>query len=141
VDTAAAARRWVEVWASAWMAKDVDAIVDLYSPDATYLSVPFGDGERGTQGVRRYLVGNFDVEDEIECWFGSPIVAGGQAAIEWWGTWIEDGQPVTLAGASVLKFDTEGLVVDHRDYWNQMDERRPPYPGWLGDSQQRAPIG
>jgi hypothetical protein len=30
----------------------------------------------------------------------------------------------------VLRFDDEGKVVDHRDYWNEIERREPPYPGW-----------
>jgi hypothetical protein len=30
----------------------------------------------------------------------------------------------------VLAFDDDGLVVDHRDYWNQEEERVAHYPGW-----------
>jgi hypothetical protein len=37
---------------------------------------------------------------------------------------------VTLAGTTVLAFDDDGLVVDHRDYWNQEEERVEHYPGW-----------
>ena len=54
-----------------------------------------------------------------------------RAAVEWWGTWVEQGQRVTLAGATLLRFDTDGQVVDHRDYWNEVERREAPYPGWL----------
>ena len=29
------------------------------------------------------------------------------------------GEPITLAGVTMLRFDDDGKVVDHRDYWNQ----------------------
>ena len=35
---------------------------------------------------------NFAVERETECWFAEPLVAGDRAAVEWWGTWVEQGQ-------------------------------------------------
>ena len=36
-----------------------------------------------------------------------------------------------MAGATNdLRFDGDGLVVDHRDYWNQVDSKEPPFPGW-----------
>ncbi len=44
--------------------------------------------------------------------------------------WIEAGEPITLAGATLLRFDGEGNVVDHRDYWNHAPGRIDPYPGW-----------
>jgi hypothetical protein len=50
--------------------------------------------------------------------------------VEWWGTWIEEGRRLTLAGTTVLRFDSDGQVVDHRDYWNQVERREPPFDGW-----------
>ena len=52
--------------------------------------------------------------------------------MEWWASWIENGRPLTLAGSTFLRFDADGLVVDHRDYWNEVERREPPYAGWLG---------
>jgi hypothetical protein len=47
---------------------------------------------------------------------------------------MEGGQELTLAGSTFLTFGEDGLIVDHRDYWNQIDERRPPYQGWNPNS-------
>ena len=130
MDAEAAARRWVETWPRAWRDRDVEAIVSLYADAAVYNAFPFREPDRGVEGVRRYLKENFAVEEEIECWFGEPIVGSDRAAVEWWATWIENGERLTLAGSTMLRFDAEGLVVDHRDYWNQVERREPPYPGW-----------
>ena len=35
-----------------------------------------------------------------------------------------------MAGVTVLRFDERGQVVDHRDYWNDVDGRQPPFTGW-----------
>jgi len=43
---------------------------------------------------------------------------------------MEDGEQLTLAGVTILRFDGGGLVVDHRDYWNQVDRRQGPFSGW-----------
>lgn len=130
MDAASAARSWAETWARAWRDKDVDAIVALYAEDAAYRALAFRKPDRGLDGVRRYLSENFSAEDDVECWFGEPVAGADRAAVEWWATWIEQGERVTLAGTTVLRFDDEGRVVDHRDYWNQVDRREPPYPGW-----------
>ena len=45
-------------------------------------------------------------------------------------SWKEQGDELTLAGVTVLRFDDEGKVVDHRDYWNEIERREPPYHGW-----------
>ena len=130
MDAETAARRWAEVWTSAWPARDTGAIAALYSDEALYRALAFREPDVGLAGVRRYLDVNFAVESEIECWFGEPVVSDDRAAVEWWGTWVEQGQRLTLAGASVLRFDGDGKVVDHRDYWNEVERREPPYYGW-----------
>ena len=123
---AAAARRWAETWANAWPRRDADAIVALYAGEHVYRALPF----RAPTTAERYLAENFAVESEVECRFGEPVVEGDRAAVEWWGTWVEAGTRLTLAGATVLRFDEEGLVVDHRDYWNEVERREDPYDGW-----------
>jgi ketosteroid isomerase-like protein len=130
VDVQAAARRWKETWQVAWPDRDVDAIASLYANDALYRAFAFREPDRGIAGVRRYLEENFAVEEDIECWFGEPIAAGNRAAVEWWGTGIESGQRLTLAGTTVLRFDPDGQVVDHRDYWSEVERREPPFEGW-----------
>jgi predicted SnoaL-like aldol condensation-catalyzing enzyme len=108
----------------------LDAIAALYGDDTRYRALAFREPDRGPAGVRRYLSENFAVEEELECWFGEPIVAGDRAAVEWWATWTENGERLTLAGTTMLRFDGGGRVVDHRDYWNQVDRREAPYDGW-----------
>jgi ketosteroid isomerase-like protein len=130
MEVEAAARRWKETWERAWPDRDVDAIASLYADGALYRALAFREPDRGSAGVLRYLEENFGVEEEIECWFGEPIASGSRAAVEWWGTWVEGGRRLTLAGTSVLRFDQNGQVVDHRDYWNEVERREPPYEGW-----------
>jgi SnoaL-like domain len=130
MDVRAAARRWAETWARAWPERDVDAITALYADDALYRASVFREPDRGTAGVRRYLDENFTIEQEIECWFGEPIAAGSRAAVEWWATWIEKGERLTLAGTTVLRFDQAGQVVDHRDYWSQVERYEAPFQDW-----------
>ena len=130
MDSAAAARRWADVWERAWPAKDVDAIVALYAEDARYRALVLRQPEVGIAGVRDYLVRNFAVEDDIECRFGQPIVGGDRASVEWWANWTEAGADLTMAGVTILRFGADGLVVDQRDYWNQSDLREPPFSGW-----------
>lgn len=130
MDAADAARNWAAVWSEAWPKRDIDAILALYADSVVYRALAFREADRGPDGVRRYLNTNFAVEDEIECRFGDPIVADDRAAVEWWASWIERGEQLTLAGVTVLRFDPDGKVVDHRDYWNEIERLEPPYAGW-----------
>jgi ketosteroid isomerase-like protein len=125
-----AARRWAATWQRAWEALDVNAIVALYHPDAVFSSQPFRAVYRGREGVRTYVSAAFAEERDVRAWFGTPIVDGDRAAVEWWAALVDEGREVTLAGTSVLRFDARGLVLEQRDTWNVRDGRSEPPPGW-----------
>jgi len=125
-----AARRWADVWERAWPAKDVDGIVALYAEGVRYRALVLREPEIGIAGVRAYLQRTFGEEDSIECRFGEPVASGERAVVEWWASWTEAGDDVTMAGVTVLRFDADGMVVDHRDYWNQSDRRELPFDDW-----------
>jgi hypothetical protein len=130
MDAETAARRWSDTWSRAWPQRDVEAIAALHADTAVYRSPAFAQPYSGLAGVRRYLGENLPVEENIECWFGEPIVSGDRAAVEWWGSWREQGQELTFVGVTVLRFDDHGKVADHRDYDNHVERREAPYPGW-----------
>ena len=130
MDAETAARRWVDTWSRAWPQRDAEAIAALYADTVVYRSPAFREPDLGLAGVRRYLGEQLPVEEHIECWFGQPIVSGGRAAVEWWASWTQQGQELTFAGVTVLYFDDQGQVVEHRDYDNHIERREPPYSGW-----------
>jgi hypothetical protein len=130
MDVAEAAARWADTWSRAWPERDAEAIAALYSDAIVYRSPPFREPDLGLAGVRRYLGQEFSAERNIECWFGTPIASGDRAAVEWWASWTEEGKELTFAGATLLRFDEQGKVVDHRDYDSHIERREPPYEGW-----------
>ena len=62
------------------------------------------------------------------------------SASRWWpetgrrSSGGERGSKAAVASRSRARrsfaLDDDGLVVDHRDYWNESDRREPPYEGW-----------
>ena len=127
MDAAAAARAWIDAWQRGWPAEDVETIASRYADDAVYSSHPF----RRPETARSYLERAFGEEALVEAWFGEPVVAGDRAAAEYWAVLRPpDGGEITIAGASFLHFDADGLVTDHRDCWVQVDGRREPPAGW-----------
>ena len=133
MDVLLAARRWAETWRRAWPDKESQRIAALYAEGASYRSSPFDQPEVG--GALAYVERQFAVEEAVECQFADPIAAGDRAAIEWWASFIEAGQVLTLAGTTVLRFNADGQVVDHVDYWMQSQGRSAPYPDWGQGSQ------
>jgi SnoaL-like domain len=111
VDTREAAQRWADVWERGWREHDFDAIAALYADGAFWQQNPFRDPEPG------YLARVFDEEESADCEFGTPIVDGDRAAVRWSArTKLVDGGSEDLAGVSLLRFDADGLVVEHRDF-------------------------
>jgi hypothetical protein len=130
VDTVAAARRWADTWLREWPARNTEALIALYHAEVVYAGEAFRPPYRSAAQVRDYFVSVFAEEDELEAWFGTPIVDGDHASIEWWATLIEGGAETTIAGTSTLRFDAAGLVIEQRDTWNQSAGRVAPYEGW-----------
>jgi hypothetical protein len=114
MDTRDAARRWAEVWERGWREHDAAAITALYAESAFWQQHPFRDPDPG------FLARVFAEEESAECWFDGPIVDGDRAAVSWRAqTRLTDGGTEDLAGVSLLRFGSDGLVLEHRDFWNQ----------------------
>jgi SnoaL-like domain len=110
----AAAKRWADVWARAWPAADTDAIDALYADGAVFYSHPFRERQR----PRDYVEWAFQDQASATCRFGTPVVAGDRAAVDWWAVMSgTDGSVESIAGTSLLRFDADGLVIEQRDVW------------------------
>jgi len=129
-DATAAAERWARTWHDAWEALDPEPIVALYAENAVFSSQPFRTPYRGREGVRDYVTAAFATEAAPRVWMSPPIVDGQRASVSWWCALREDGEEVTLAGTSVLRFDGAGQVVEQWDAWNALDRRTSPPVGW-----------
>jgi ketosteroid isomerase-like protein len=121
-----AARRWAAVWARAWPIGDVDSVAALYASEAVFYSHPFRDA----QAPAEYAAWAFGDQTRAECRFGEPIVSGDRAAVDWWAViTLRDGGHETVAGTSLLRFRSDGLVVEQRDAWAEEAGARD-LPAW-----------
>jgi hypothetical protein len=127
VDAEAAAKRWAETWQQSWRTSDADLLAPLYADGARFRTHPFREPQEPLEYARWAYS---DEEGVPEVWMGEPFVAGDRAVVEWWANVTEDGEAVSLAGASLLCFDGDGRVVDQRDYWGQAPGHVPPWEGW-----------
>lgn len=119
VATEDAARRWRDVWQQGWTDHDPDTILTLYSEEAELRSHPY----REQQAPAGYIVPTFAAERSTTCWFGEPIVQGDRAAVEWTAeTHLLAGGVERLAGVSLLRFNPDGQVVEHRDIWTTPED-------------------
>ena len=105
---------------------DGDAVAELYADGAMFYSHPFRD----PLAPRAYVEWVFGEQANAQCRFGEPIVEGSRAAIDWWAAITAiDGSVESIAGTSLLRFDEEGRVVEQREAWAAVPERRD-LPDW-----------
>jgi uncharacterized protein (TIGR02246 family) len=122
---------WARRYARAWEDADADAVGALFSEEATYQSQPFREPHRGREAIRRYWRDVTASQANVEVSIGRTLTVGNRALVEWWTQMESDGAPVTLPGALLLDFDSEGLCSALREYWNlEVGRRVPPPPKW-----------
>jgi ketosteroid isomerase-like protein len=130
VDVEAAARTWIDGWSRAWPAKDADAVAALYADDAVFRSQPFREAHRGPAGARDYASWAFSEQEDVEFWFGEPVLGDDRAAVEYWAVIAFGGRAETIAGVAVLRFAADGRVAEQRDYWSPREGRHEPPADW-----------
>jgi hypothetical protein len=121
---------WLAAYRAAWLQRDADAAAALFTEDATYAEQPYQDAFAGPAAVREYWSRVTATQSNIDLRYGTPISVGNRTAVEWWTTLVNDGAPITLAGAFILTFDASGRCRRLREYWQFAPGTHEPKPGW-----------
>ena len=122
-----AARGWAEAFEHAWRAGDGDAAALLYTEDCVFRSHPFRELEHARAYMRRVV----PEAAAPEVWFGEPVEDGEFATVEYWALLVEpNGEQSTIAGVYRMRFGSDGLVAEARDYWHLEPGHRRPPPEW-----------
>ncbi|WP_243773218.1 nuclear transport factor 2 family protein [Actinomadura barringtoniae] len=117
VDGREAAERFARVWEAGWVRGDVESIAALYAEDCVHRSMPFRPLHVGRAALIEYLRESFAEDRAVDVRFGTPIVDGDRAVVEFRVV----GEGSTLAGCAFVRFGTDGLVAEVRDYWHEGD--------------------
>ncbi|GAA3786281.1 hypothetical protein GCM10022226_00480 [Sphaerisporangium flaviroseum] len=128
MDSREAAGRFARTWERGWAAHDADLIGTLYADGCTHRSMPFRPVHQGRSGLLEYIRWSFDAERATDVRFGTPLVDGDRAFVEYRVFLVEKegDKPVTLAGCAAVRFGEDGLVTEARDYWHVADGHREP---------------
>ncbi len=102
--------------------ESVDGIDALYASDA-YFKDPFNE-VRGVEKIRRVFAHMFEQVSDPRFHVTDQIIAGNGAFLAWDFTFRfrPGGDLVTVHGSSHLRFDAEGKVAYHCDYWDAAGE-------------------
>lgn len=95
---------------------DLDRLAALYAEDCRFKD-PFNE-VRGRVAVRRIFEHMFETVQAPRFIVTEALVEGDQCFL----SWDFHAGGFVIRGASHLRFDTAGLVVSHRDYWDAAEE-------------------
>lgn len=93
---------------------------EFYAPDAQFRD-PFND-VRGVVAIEAIFRHMFAHTGQPRFIIGERIVQGEQAFVTWLFVFSLRGKEYRIAGGSHLRFNDEGLVEMHRDYWDAAEE-------------------
>ena len=122
---------WIAAYGRAWEEGDPDAVVALFTEDASYRSSPFREPNLGHEGIRAYWSRAAGQQEGVQVRMGEPAVDGNVVAVEWWTTMDDpDDGEITLPVCLLLQFAPDGRCFDLREYWSVRDGRLSPHDGW-----------
>ncbi len=100
----------------------VPALVAHYAPDARFKD-PFNEVS-GQLAIARIFQHMFEAVDEPRFQVLEAIAQGEQAFLTWdfHSRSRSTGKPLSIHGATHLRFDAQGRITQHRDYWDAAEE-------------------
>ena len=123
-------REWIDAYSRAWVEADSDAAAALFTDDASYRWHPLREPEVGRDGVRSYWETVTATQSDVQVRFGGPVESGRRTAVEFWTIMRNEGEFVTLPGLMLLRFDSDGLCEELREYWNLEPGSHDPPQSW-----------
>jgi len=121
---------WAEAYRQAWENADSEAAAALFAEDSAYRANIFEEPYTGRQGVADYWTTVTTVQSDVKVWMGQPVIEGDRVIVEFWTRMLAGGEPLTLPGCLLMRFNHEGLCTDLREYWQALPEFRDPWPSW-----------
>ena len=114
-----AARRLAQFYETLTPAALAD-LGQLYAPDARFKD-PFNEVV-GIDAIRRIFEHMFTTTEAPRFVVTEVIEQGGQAMLGWEFRFALRGRALTVRGVTHLRFDADGRVALHRDYWDAAEE-------------------
>ena len=116
---------WLEGYRLAWEGRDSDAVVRLFSEDATYQETPFTEPMRGHEAIRQYW-SRVVVASQEQIRFGYEVLAVAEvtAIAHWWASFVRVSSKgrVSLDGVFLLTFNPDGSCRELREWWVRRDQ-------------------
>jgi ketosteroid isomerase-like protein len=115
--------RWLRRYGDAWEKRDAKAAIALFTEDAEYYWVPFGEPIRGHGGIEGAWNGATAEQRDIRFSF-EILAAPGNSGIARWHTKLvrpATGALVELDGMLVAEFDDSRRCRAFREWWHSTE--------------------
>jgi hypothetical protein len=122
--------KWIDGYRDAWERRDADAVIALFTPDASYRSNILEEPHRGHTGIADYWRDVTATQSDVKVRMGTPFVDGRRVSVEFWTNMKVDGEDVTLPGCLLLAFDENWTCSELREYWQFQPGDISPPPEW-----------
>lgn len=107
-------------WYASLTPQTVGRAAEFYANDAQFRD-PFND-VHGVQAIEAVLHHMFTHSDNPHFIIGERIVQGQQAFVTWTFVCTLRGKVYEVVGGTHFRFNQEGLITLHRDYWDAAEE-------------------
>jgi limonene-1,2-epoxide hydrolase len=104
-------------FAAMWGRGDIDAIVDSFTPDATYHNIPM-EPCVGAEAIRSFLEGFFGMSESITFENHHQAVVGNVVLNERTDTIVMGDKTTALRVMGVFEFNDAGKITSWRDYFD-----------------------
>src|SRR3989442_14556730 len=101
-------KSWLDAYGRGWETRDPEAVIKLFTEDATYQETPFSERMRGRAAIREYWAEKVARSQE-QVSFGYEILAGDAGIAHWWASFVRTRSRtrVRLDGIFLLTFDSQ----------------------------------
>lgn len=115
-----AAQKFAALYADLSPANVQGRVRGTYAPDAWFNDTIAT--KVGVEAIEAYLLRTAQDTSEVQAVIDDVAVSGADCYVRWTMTVrtpnLAGGRPVITSGLSQLRFDEEGRIVLHQDYWN-----------------------
>jgi len=123
--TEEALRSWLDSYGRAWETRDPEAVVRLFTEDATYQETPFVEPLRGRLAIADYWSRATGSHTDVH--FGYELLAldSNQSIAHWWCSFVRPPAKASLNldGIFVLRFDGGGRCRSLREWWHRQENQ------------------
>ena len=107
-------------WYSTLTPDSLSDIEQFYADDARFKD-PFNE-VHGTKAIKAIFEHMFATTGAPRFVFIDVVEQGSQSFLTWTFYFQLSGKSYQVTGGSHLRYDAEGKIVDHRDYWDPAEE-------------------